>query len=291
MDSWRARRLPLWNEYIFGGVTHLGNPPSGALYPPKVIGLFFDTNRAMGVLVAAHLVLLAVGMVLLVRRLGCRPPASFAAAVVVCANGAVLTRATQFEQILVFAWLPLLLLGVTVILTAEARPWVPMAGTAVVTTLVLLAGHPQTVYQLVFVAILWTAALVFLHRSWRRVADLAIAVGIGAAVAAPQLLASIAAKRDSSLGFGRTLEQLESPTLSAQPGRIARYSAGTVREWPHDLRRLRAPAARHRSGRDQRMARLARRRDRHAWQDASPLHPRRGSSNGPARARSASRPR
>ena len=31
-----------------------------------------------------------------------------------------------------------------------------MAGTAVVTTLVLLAGHPQTVYQLVFVAILWT---------------------------------------------------------------------------------------------------------------------------------------
>ena len=82
MDSWRARRLPLWNEYIFGGVTHLGNPPAGALYPPKVIGLFFDTNRAMGVLVAAHLVLLAVGMVLLVRRLGCRPPAGFAAAVV-----------------------------------------------------------------------------------------------------------------------------------------------------------------------------------------------------------------
>ncbi len=116
MDSWRAGRLPLWNEYIFGGVTHLGNPQTGALYPPKVIGLFFDTNRAMGVLVAAHLVLLAVGMVLLVRRLGCRPPAGFAAALVVCANGAVLTRTTQFEQILVFAWLPLLLLGVTAIL-------------------------------------------------------------------------------------------------------------------------------------------------------------------------------
>ena len=89
-----------------------------------MIGLFFDTNRAMGVLVAAHLVLLAVGMVLLVRRLGCRPPAAFAAALVVCANGAVLTRTTQFEQILVFAWLPLLLLGLTVILTADGgRGW------------------------------------------------------------------------------------------------------------------------------------------------------------------------
>ena len=119
MESWRAGRLPLWNEYIFGGVVHLGNPQTGALYPPKVIGLFLDTNRAMGVLVAAHLVLLAVGMVLLVRRLGCRPPAAFAAALVVCANGAVLTRTTQFEQILVFAWMPLLLLGITAILGAR----------------------------------------------------------------------------------------------------------------------------------------------------------------------------
>ena len=69
----------------------------------------------------------------------------------------------------------------------------------------------------------------FLHRSWRRVADLAIAVGIGAAVAAPQLLASIAAKRDSSLGFGRSLEELESPTLSAQPDRIVQILLGSFR--------------------------------------------------------------
>ena len=109
------------------------------------------------------------------------------------------------------------------------RPWVAMAGTAAVTTFVLLAGHPQTVYQLVFVAILWAAAMTFLHRSWRRVADLAIAVGIGALVAAPQLLASVAAKRDSSLGFGRTLEELESPTLSAQPGRIVQILLGSFR--------------------------------------------------------------
>ena len=47
-----------------------------------------------------------------------------------------------------------------------------MAGTAAVTTLVLLAGHPQIVYQLVFVAIFWAAALTFRHRSWRRLADL-----------------------------------------------------------------------------------------------------------------------
>jgi hypothetical protein len=229
MDSWRAGRLPLWNEFIFGGITHLGNPQTGSLYPPKVIGLLLDTNRAMGVLVAAHMVLLAVGMVLLVRRLGCRPPAAFAAALVVCANGAVLTRTTQFEQILVLAWLPLLLLGLTAILSAEDRPLLAMAGTASVTALVLLAGHPQIVYQLVSVAIFWTAALMIRHRSWRRLGDVGIAVAIGAMVAAPQLLAAIAAKRDSSLGFGRTLTELESPALSAQPHRIVQILLGSFR--------------------------------------------------------------
>ena len=229
MDSWRAGRFPLWNEYIFGGVTHLGNPQTGALYPPKVIGLLLDTNRAMGMLVAVHLVLLAVGTVLLARRLGCRPPAAFAAGLVMSANGAVLTRTTQFEQILVLAWLPVLLLGVTAILASDARPWLAMAGTAAITTLVLLAGHPQIVYQLVFVAIIWAAAMTFRRRSWRRLADVGIAVAVGALVAAPQLLAAIAATRDSSLGFGRTLTELESPTLSAQPHRIVQILLGSFR--------------------------------------------------------------
>ena len=132
MESWRAGRLPLRNEYIFGGIVHLGNPQAGALYPPKLIGLLLDTNRAMGVLVAVHLVLLAIGTVLFVRRLGCRPPAGFAAALVMCANGAVLTRTIQFEQILVLAWAPLLLLGITAVLSAADRPWTAMTGTAVV---------------------------------------------------------------------------------------------------------------------------------------------------------------
>jgi hypothetical protein len=243
MESWRAGRLPLWNEYIFGGVVHLGNPQAGALYPPKLIGLLLDTNRAMGVLVAAHLALLAIGTVLFVRRLGCRPPAGFAAAVVVCANGAVLTRSIQFEQILVLAWAPLLLLGITAVLGAPDRPWTAMIGTAVVTVMVLLAGHPQIVYQLAFVAAVWSGAeLVRTRRrsraelsdessapSWRRLADLGAAVGIGIAVAAPQLVAAVAATRDSAIGLGRSLDELEDPGLSAQPHKLVEILFGSVR--------------------------------------------------------------
>jgi hypothetical protein len=228
-EAWRAGRLPLWNEYIFGGVTHLGNPQAGALYPPKAIGLVLDTNRAMGVLVAAHLTLLAVGMVLLVRRLGCRPPAGLAAAVTVCAGGAVMTRTLQFEQILVLAWGPWLLLGITIVLAAAERPWWAMAGTGVVTTMVLLAGHPQIVYQLVVIALGWVVACMWRTRPWRRLGDLAVAVGAGVAVATPQLVAAAAATRDSAIGIGRTLTELESPALSARPDHVVRILFGSVR--------------------------------------------------------------
>ncbi len=80
-------------------------------------------------------------------------------------------------------------------------------------------------------------------------------------------------------GIFGTRKRRQPRTVEAGGGKVGgatwagagRYSAGTVREWPHDLRRLRAPAARHRSDRDQRVARLARRRGRHARQDASPV--------------------
>jgi hypothetical protein len=257
LDAWRAGRLPLWNELIFGGVTHLGNPQAGALYPPKVLGLVLGTNRAMGALVALHVVLIAVGMVLLVRRLGCRPPAGFAAALVLTAGGAVLTRAVQFEQILVLAWAPLLLLGITAVLEATARPWGAMAGTSVVVAMVLLAGHPQIVYQLVFVASVWTVALVLRqHESvrsrsaltqngetrsewepewrWMRLADLGLAIGIGVAVAAPQLVAAVSATRDSEIGIGRSLTELESSALSTRPDFLAQVVFGTVRRVAQD---------------------------------------------------------
>ncbi len=160
-----------------------------------------------------------------------------------CANGAVLTRTIQFEQILVLAWAPLLLLGITAVLGAAARPWAAMTGTAVVTVMVLLAGHPQIVYQLAFVGAVWTCAeLVRTHQrsrseppeelstlSWRRLTDLGVAVAIGAAAAAPQLVAALAATRDSAIGLGRSLEELKDPGLSAQPHKLVEILLGSVR--------------------------------------------------------------
>ncbi|MEL7207464.1 MAG: hypothetical protein AAGK32_04395, partial [Actinomycetota bacterium] len=232
MDAWRSGRLALWNDSIFGGVVHLANPQAGVLYPPKMLALVFDTNQAMGLIVLAHLLLLSLGMLFLVRRLGCRPPAGFVAATVVVANGVVLTRSIQFEQIIVLSWVPLLLLGITAVLSTEGdrRPWAAMAGTAFVTAMALTAGHPQITYHVVFLAGLWTVAMVVRHRWGPRVFDLAAAIGVGVLMAAPHLVAALAGTSDSSLDLGREPEQLLVEGKSVQYTTLLHTLWGTVRD-------------------------------------------------------------
>jgi hypothetical protein len=229
IDQWRAGRLPLWNDLIFGGVTHAGNPQAGVFSPTKLIGLLFDTNRAMNLTVALHLVLMAVTTVFLLRRLGARPPAAFVAAVIMVANGAVLTRTIQFEQIIVLAWTPALLWGITVVLEPGARRWGAMAGTAAVTAMVLVAGHPQIVYQVIVMAVAWSIAMAVTRRDHRRLLDLAAAVAAGALAASVHLLAAVAATRDSAITTGRDLDDLASPLLSARPHHLAQILLGSVR--------------------------------------------------------------
>lgn len=229
IDAWRDLRLPLWNDAIFGGVTHLGNPQAGALSPTRIIGIFLDTNRAMNITVALHVVVMAIGTVALLRRLGARAPAGLAAAVVMVGNGAVMTRTIQFEQIVVLAWTPLLLVAITAVLRSDDRRWGAMAATASVTSLVLLAGHPQILYQVVLIAAVWTVALMSDGRSRARLLDVLASVTVGALVAALQLVAAVAATSDSAIGSERTPEELVSPLLSTQPHHLLQLILGSVR--------------------------------------------------------------
>ncbi len=118
----REWRLPILNDLIFGGVPHLGNPSAAALYPPQLLAMLMNTNRAMGVIVAAHVVLLGIGMLALARRLGLSPIGATSAGVIAMAAGSSLTKTVQFEQILVLAWIPMLLVTIHAVVTSD-RPW------------------------------------------------------------------------------------------------------------------------------------------------------------------------
>jgi hypothetical protein len=225
----REWRLPILNDLIFGGVPHLGNPQAGVLYPAHLLNLLMGTNRAMGIIVTAHVLLLGLGMLVLARRLGLSVVGSTAAAVVATAAGSTLTKTVQFEQILVVAWIPLLLVAVHAV-TTSPRAWRAVAGLAATTAAILLAGHPQLVYQ---AAILAAAAVVGFsigeHR-WRRLGYVGLGAALGVAISIPQLVAALHATADSAITGGRDLEALRSPALSLPRKFIARAVLGTVQD-------------------------------------------------------------
>ena len=222
-------RIPLWNDTIFGGAPHLGNTQTGSLYLPKLLVVGMNLNRAMSLLVAGHLLLLGVGLLALMRRLGCRPPAGFTAALAGVGCGAVLTRSIQFEQILVIAWAPAVLVGIHAVVTSP-RVWRATAGTALVMTGMVLAGHPQMTYLVGTMAGAWTISVVVSTRAWSRLRHLATAAVAAGCLCGLQLLATRAATQSSAIGGGRSFETLRLPDRSIQPGLMARVLLGTVRD-------------------------------------------------------------
>lgn len=228
----RAWNLPLLDDLIFGGVPHLGNPSAAALYPPQLLTLVLDTNRAMGTIVAIHVVLLGIGMLLLARRLELGRVGATAAAVVAVGAGSTLTKTVQFEQILVLAWIPLLLAAVHAVLTS-ARPWRSMAALSATTAAVLLAGHPQLVYEAAFLALVAAAGFASDRGRWRRLGHVAAGAALGVCIALPQLVAVLYATADSAITGGRDLDALRSPALSLPRRFTAQAVLGTVQDRDH----------------------------------------------------------
>ncbi len=221
-------RLPLWNDTIFGGAPHLGNTQTGALYLPKLLFAGMNLNRAMSLLVAAHLLGLALGLLVLMRRLGCRPPAGFITALAGVGCGAILTRSIQFEQILVIAWAPAVLVAIHAVMTSP-RAWRAAGVAALVFAGAVLAGHPQMTYLVGALAAMWTVGVTIATRAWRRLGHLAAAGTAAGLLCGLQLLATRAATQSSAIVGGRSLATLRLPDRSIEPGRMAQVLLGTVR--------------------------------------------------------------
>jgi hypothetical protein len=235
LDQFRDGHIALWNDRIFGGAPHLGNPPAGTLYPLKLLALPFNVNRGLDLLVALHLFLFALGMwYLMARRLRVRPPAAFVSAAVAVGSGVIAAKSIQFEQVLVLAWAPLLLAAVHAVLLG-ASPRRAAAATALIVAATLTAGHPQTVYVLLPLVAVWTLGLLLDARVWRRIVWLAPAVLVGAAIALPQLVALVVSSRNSALTGGRTREELRTFGFSVEPGYLLRVLFGNLRTTGADV--------------------------------------------------------
>ena len=189
LESWR---LPEWNPTIFGGVPHLANPQVALFNPLKLPFVSVEPWRALVLITALHLLVLTVGMVVLAHRLRLRPPAGFVAAVALVGSGMVAGKSLQYPQITVVAGIPWLLTAIDLVLDRPSRPRRAIAWLAIATAFLCVSGHPQMTYLAFVLGGAWTLSRAFRHRASRDLWRIAAGFALGVALAAIQLLPSVA---------------------------------------------------------------------------------------------------
>jgi Bacterial membrane protein YfhO len=227
--QWTAGHIPFWDSGIFGGVPHLANPQTGELYPLKFLGYFFNNNRAIGLLAALHMIILANGLVVFVtRRLSLRSPAGLVAVVAFTGSGMGMTKSVQFEQLLVLTWLPWICVCIHgVFFGNHQRRW--MVGLAAATGLTLLAGHPQVVYIEAPLLLVVAAVCAWLSGRWRRVGWIVIAGALGVMLAAPQLLLIAQATGRAAVTEVAKASEKDANGFAVNPARVVQTLLGNPR--------------------------------------------------------------
>lgn len=172
-DELRAGHIPTWNDGIFNGVPHLANAQTAPFNPLKLLFLPVEVARALELMTAANIAILAAGtLFLLSRRLKLAPPAGFVGTVAVVGGGLVMVRSTQFEQMSVIAWLPWLLAAIDWGAAQERIRPRAVAAIAAATGLMLVAGHPNQVYVCLPLVAIWSVARVAdQRRRWTGTGD------------------------------------------------------------------------------------------------------------------------
>jgi hypothetical protein len=114
-ESLRAGRLALWSPYLFCGYPLGAEGQIGTFYPPSLLfSWLLDGAGAVNWLLISHLMLAAVGMYALARRLGISPFGAWLSAVVFSFSGYLFAHLHHVRLTCAAAWLPLLLLFVEI---------------------------------------------------------------------------------------------------------------------------------------------------------------------------------
>jgi hypothetical protein len=252
----REGRLPFWNPYLFGGAPLLANPQTAVLYPLHWPLIALPVTAQVYWSAALHTWLLGFGGYWLLWRW--RPTgaaehadatrtsawvsvwASLVTAIILSGGGMIGGLLGHLNQLNVAAWAPWAILCVDGAYFgaghrlskqphAAGRPAPPVlqhaapllarsAAFASVVALMLLAGHTQTIYIVLFGVGIWCLWPLSARR-WREAAAClvvyAVGVLLGVLLSAPQLLPTLEL---SGLGL-RTggLSYLEATSFSLKP--------------------------------------------------------------------------
>lgn len=238
-------RLPLWNDMIFAGTPLLANGESAVFYPTNLLLSFLPLDRAFGAAAILGVFTAGAGMFALCRRLGLQWEAALLAGIVFQFSGSMIVW-LNYPIGHAFVWLPWLFYFVD--LTLATRRPAAVAATAIVTTIILFAGHMQTAFMLLLAAgcfVLVRALVDSRTAGIRRTSVLLLvagaSVGIGVLMASVQLvphadwirqtneIALRQAERSQSLFYPDFWKEILTASISSViPGFFGRPSDGLV---------------------------------------------------------------
>jgi len=137
----RTGSLPLWDTAINFGFPLFAEGQAGPLYPFNIATSFFPTYVAINLNIAFHFWLAGAGMYALLRFWRAAPAAALTGGLSYAFSGYMVVRAMSPNFIDVCAWLPVLILLLS--LAAREGRLVYWLGATIVLALQFLAGHPQ----------------------------------------------------------------------------------------------------------------------------------------------------
>lgn len=245
----REGRLPFWNPYLFLGAPLLANPQTAVLYPLHWPLIWLPVTNQIYWSAALHTWLLALGGYALLRHWGYGFAPALMTGLVLAGSGFAGGLIGHINQLNGAAWLPWAALCLALVQPAAPSPRRQFAAVlpggaaafALLVALMLLAGHTQTVFINLFSLGVWVvwpllAALAgwlwaMMRRrdrgwasgvwpaTWPVLAVYAGGVGIGALLAAPQLLPTLELSglglRSGGLSYG------EASSFSLKPLQLA----------------------------------------------------------------------
>ena len=188
-DAWARNQWPVWSPEVSGGRPLLPNPNAGATYPVRILLSRLAFPLAFRIYPVLHWIAAGLGVLVLCRALGRSAAASWVAAVTYAFSGVGVGELFYPHIHPGMALLP------WVVWAAARRSGTPLSRflvLSVVFAIDLLAADVFTASLAIVCAAGWMALEDPPREPLRAAGGLALAVGVGALAAAPQIVATMA---------------------------------------------------------------------------------------------------
>jgi hypothetical protein len=147
--------LPLWNPYINGGQSFIGNGQSAIFSPFNLLGYLFPLYSSYVITAILRLFVAGIFTFLFAREIGLSKPGALLAMVTFTFGGPMITW-LGYPLSAVIVWLPAMLLTTERMLTRRSRLYTIANGLTIGAQ--FLGGHPETSFHLMLT---WAAYVLY----------------------------------------------------------------------------------------------------------------------------------